>query len=190
VGLFKKYILKFLCIYLCFTFLFGEEKISEISYIDYTFLNNKESQFNLGYRSGGYYSYSIDKFISDNLIGSAKVSVIDLDHFDLLNQLTFKFLNKKYPLSIFLGYNYFSTDSKSFSWINFSLAVEFIYKNKYLSAFGLSNNISKFDFFDGRVRYFCELRRILSNDTSLSFGFNFNPKNLIVNKTIELNIEI
>jgi len=190
VGLFNKNTLKFLCINLCFTILFGDEKISEIPCIDYTFLKNKESQLNLGYSSGGLYSYSIDKYISDNLIGSAKVSVIDLENFDLLNQLTFKFLNKKYPLSFVFGYNYFFTDSKSYSWINIAPVIEFIYKNKYLSAFGLDNNISEIDLLDGKVRYFCELRRILSNDTSLSFGFNFNPKNLIVNKIIELNIEL
>ena len=190
MGLFNKYILIFLCINLCFTIVLGEGKIGKIPCIDYTFLKNKESQLNLGYRLGGFYSYSIDKFISDNLIGSAKVSVIDLENFDLLNQLTFKFLNKKYPLSFFIGYNYFLIDSKSYSWINIAPVVEFIYKNKYLSAFGLDNNISEFDLLDGKVRYFCELRRILSNDTSLSFGFNFNPKNLILNKTIELNIEL
>ena len=190
MGLFNKYLLNILILSQCFTIGFGSNKISETSYIDYSFLKNKESQFNLGFRTDGIYSYSIDKFISDNLIGSAKVSIIEIDYFQLINQLTFKFLNKKYPLCIFLGYNHYYTDVKSYSWMNIAPVVEFIYKNKYLSAFGVSYNLSETNLFDNNIRYFCEFKRIFYQDTSISIGFNLNPKNLVINKTIELNIEI
>ena len=190
MGLFNKNILNILILSQCFAIGFGNNKISEASYIDYSFLKNKESQFNLGCRSGGIYNYSIDKFISDNLIGSAKVSIIEIDYFQLINQLTFKFFNKKYPLCVFLGYNHYYTDAKSYGWMNIAPVIEFIHKNKYLSAVGVNYNLSETHLFDNNVRYFCEFKRVLYQDTSISVGFNLNPKNLVINKTIELNIEI
>ena len=106
VGLFNKYLFKIIIISSCFAIIYGNNKMSEVSNVDYSFLKNKESQFNLGYTSNGSVNYSIDKFISDNLIGSAKVSIIDVDYFQLINQFTIKFVNEKYPFSVFYADDY------------------------------------------------------------------------------------
>ena len=190
MGLFNKYLLNILILSQSITLVVGSNIISEISYMDYSFLKNKESQFSLGYKSSGMYDYSIDKFISDNLIASAKVSIIDFEQFQLINQLTFKLLNKKYPLSLFLGYNHFYTDSKLYGWINFSPFLELVYRNKYLSAFGINYNLSDSNLIDNSVRYLCQFKTMLSQKMSISIGVNFNPKTVFINRIIELNIEI
>ena len=190
VGLFNKYLFKIIIISSCFAIIYGNNKMSEVSNVDYSFLKNKESQFNLGYTSNGSLNYSIDKFISNNLIGSAKVSIIDVDYFQLINQFTIKFVNEKYPFSIFFGYNHFYKELNSNSWINFAPVVEFIYNKKYLSAFGVNYNLSGNNLFYREIIVFCEFKTILSKDSSISLGLNINPNKLLINKTIELNIEI
>lgn len=190
VGLFNKYLFKIIIVSSCLAIIYGNNKMSEVSNVDYSFLKNKESQFNLGYTSNGSVNYSIDKFISNNLIGSAKVSIIDVDYFKLINQFTLKFLSERYPFSIFFGYNHYHTELKSNSWMNFAPVVEFIYNKKYLSAFGVNYNLSGNNLFYREIIIFCEFKTILSKDSSISLGLNINPNKLLINKTIELNIEI
>ena len=92
--LFKKYFLYLIFILLNISLIVGKNNINDISFIDYSDLRNQEFQFNLGYQTDRTYIFSIDKFISHNLIASTKLSIIDLDKFKFLNQTTFQ-LSKK-----------------------------------------------------------------------------------------------
>ena len=74
--------------------------------------------------------------------------------------------------------------------VNFAPVVEFIYNKKYLSAFGVNYNLSRNNLFYREIIIFCEFKTILSKDSSISLGLNINPNKLLINKTIELNIEI
>ena len=76
MALFKRYSLSLLLLILNISLIIGEDDINNISFIDYSYLKNQEFQLNLGYQTDNIYFFSIDKFISHNLIASTKLSII------------------------------------------------------------------------------------------------------------------
>ena len=111
---------------------------------DYSHLNNQEFQLNLGYQTDNIYILSIDKFVSHNLIASTKLSIINVDDFEFLNQTTFQLSRKNSPLSLLFSYNYFFKHTERYNWIDLGPIFEFTIKDRYLSAFGFYYNIINF----------------------------------------------
>ena len=67
---------------------------------------------------------------------------------------------------------------------------EFIVKDRYLSAFGFYYNIANIDDSDNAVNYIYNVKTALRNNYFLTIAFNFNSQSLVLNKLIEINIEI
>lgn len=188
--LFKKYFLYLIFILLNISLIVGKNNINDISFIDYSDLRNQELQFNLGYQADRAYIFSIDKFISHNLIASTKLSIIDLDKFKFLNQTTFQLSKKNSPLNLFFSYNHLFENSKRSDWINLGPIFEFIVKDRYLSALGFYYNITDIDTSGNAINYIYNVKTALRNNYFLTIAFNFNSQSLVLNKLIEINIEI
>jgi len=190
VVLFKKHFLYLLFISLNISLILGEDNINNISFLDYSHLKNKEFQFNLGYQTDNIFSLSVDKFVSHNLITSTKLSVIDLDDFKFLNQITLQLSRESTPLSLLFSYNYLFKHSKTYNWIDLGSIFEFIIKDRYVSAFGFYYNITNIDSINNNINYSYNLKTTLKNNCSLMIAFNYNSQSSIMNKLIEINIEI
>ena len=190
MALFKRYSLSLLLLILNISLIIGEDDINNISFIDYSYLKNQEFQLNLGYQTDNIYFFSIDKFVSHNLIASTKLSIINLDDFEFLNQTTFQLSRKNSPLSLLFSYNYFFKHTEKYNWIDLGPIFEFTIKDRYLSAFGFYYSITNIDASDNSVNYIYNLKTILKNNCSLMIAFNYNSQSSIINKLIEINIEI
>jgi len=190
VVLFKKYFIYFSLLSLNISLIAGNNHINDFSFIDYSNLKNQESQFNLGYQSDDIYTFSIDKFISHNLIASTKLSIINSDEFEFLNQTTLQLSKKNSPLNLFFSYNYLFEKSKPYDWIDLGPIFEFIVKDKYLSAVGFYYNITSIEATNSSVNYIYNLKTALGKNYFLTIAFNFNSQSTVLNKLIEINIEI
>jgi len=190
VALFKRYSLSVLLLILNISLIIGEDDINNISFINYSYLKNQEFQLNLGYQTDNIYFFSINKFVSHNLIASTKLSIIDLDNFKFLNQTTFQLSRKNSPLRLLFSYNYLFKHSERYNWIDLGPIFEFKIKDRYLSAFGFYYSITNIDAGDNSVNYVYNLKTILKNNCSLMIAFNYNSQSSIINKLIEINIEI
>ena len=187
MALFKRYSLSLLLLILNISLIIGEDDINNISFIDYSYLKNQEFQLNLGYQTDNIYFFSIDKFISHNLIASTKLSIINVDDFEFLNQTTLQLSRKNSPLSLLFSYNYFFKHTEKYNWIDLGPIFEFTIKDRYLSAFGFYYSITDID---ASVNYIYNLKTILKNNCSLMIAFNYNSQSSIINKLIEISIEI
>ena len=102
----------------------------------------------------------------------------------------FQLSRKNSPLSLLFSCNYFFKHSERYNWIDLGPIFEFTIKDRYLSAFGFYYSITNIDASDNSVNYVYNLKTILKNNCSLIIAFNYNSQSSIINKLIEINIEI
>ena len=191
MGLFKKNLIFFILFSFFFCFTNNQNKIKQLSILDYSPLSSHEFQFGFGFQNNNIYT-SIDKMISQNLIGSFKLFKLNSSDIELFNQNTLLFSSDKTQLNFIITINYLINHSEVDRWLNSGIIFDLLDENKrFIPSLG-----AYYDFFDiedlsnNRLNYFFNIKSKINNSYSFIMSSSFNSFNKIINYNMEINLEI
>ncbi len=190
MELFKGIFIRIFSVLICISFVYCEESIDELLIIDYSYVMDREFQFNIGSDLIKTNDFSMDKYISHNLISSVKISILKPNQFKIISQFSLKFIKSNFPINFLIGYNNFSNKFQSFNWFNIGSAIDLEYNKKVFYSFGIYYNTSNKNIINSSRRCFMSLGIKLLKGISSSILFNYNPDTRYLNKNIEFNIQI
>ncbi len=116
---FKGIFIRIFSVLICISFVCCEENIDELLIIDYSSVIDREFQFSIGSDLIKTNNFSIDKYISHNLISSVKISILQPNQFKTISQFSLKFIKSNFPINFLIGYNNFSDKLESSNWLNY-----------------------------------------------------------------------
>jgi len=190
VVLFKDTFFIIFSVLIYVSFVCCEESIDELLIIDYSSVMDREFQFSIGSNLMKTNDFSIDKYISHNLISSVKISILQPNQFKIISQFSLKFIKSNFPINFLIGYNNFSHRLQSSNWLNIGSGIDLEYNKKVFCSFGIYYNTSNKNIFNSSGRCFVSLGLKLLKGISSSILFNYNPDSRNLNKNIEFNIQI
>jgi len=190
VELFKGIFIGIFSVLICISLVYCEENIDELLIINYPQVMDREFQFSISSDLIKTNDFSMDKYISHNLISSVKISILKPNQFKIINQFSLKFIKSNFPINFLIGYNNFSSKLQSFNWINIGSAINLEYNKIFFYSFGIYYNTSNKNIINSSGRCFMSVGLKLLKGISSSILFNYNPDTRYLNKNIEFNIQI
>lgn len=187
---FKGIFIRIFSVLICISFVCCEENIDELLIIDYSSVIDREFQFSIGSDLIRTNNFSIDKYISHNLISSVKISILQPNQFKIISQFSLKFIKSNFPINFLIGYNNFSDKLQSSNWLNIGSGIDLEYNKKVFCSFGIYYNTSNKNTFNSSDRCFVSFGLKLLKGISSSILFNYNLDTRYLNKNIEFNIQI
>ena len=190
MELFKGKHIRIFSVLICISFFYCQESIDKLLIIDNSYAMNREFQYSIGSDLIKTNDFSIDKYISHNLISSFKISILQPKEFKIISQFSLKFIKSNFPFNFLIGYNNFSNKLQSFNWLNIGPGVDLELNKKVFCSFGIYFNTSNQNIINDNERYFLLFGLKLFENISSSILFNYNPHARFLNKNIEFNIQI
>tara|TARA_Y100000996_G_scaffold367418_1_gene313275 strand:+ start:283 stop:855 length:573 start_codon:yes stop_codon:yes gene_type:complete len=190
VESFKELFIRIFSILTCLSFICSQDNIDKLLIIDYSKVIDREFQFSIGSNMNRISDFSIDKYVSHNLIASTKISTLNPNQFKIISQFSLKFINSSLPLNFLIGYSKFSNKLQSFNWMHFGSVIDIKFNENLFYSFGMYYNDSNKNIITSNTRFFISFGLKLFKRLSSSILFNYNPQTAYINKNIEINIHI
>ena len=187
---FKDLLIRIYAILICLSFIYCQDSLDKSLIIDYSNVIDREFQFSIGSNINRISDFSIDKYVSHNLIASTKISTLDPKQFEIISQFSLKLINSSLPLNFLIGYNAFSNKLQSFNWMHFGSVIDFKFNENLFYSLGIYYNDSNKNIITSNTRFFMSFGLKLFKHLSSSILLNYNPQTSHINKNIEINIHI
>ena len=106
---FKDLLIRIYSVLICLSFISCQDSLDKSLIIDYSNVIDREFQFSIGSNLNRISDFSIDKYVSHNLIASTKISTLNPKQFEIISQFSLKLINGSLPLNflIFTKKNFF-----------------------------------------------------------------------------------
>ena len=199
VELFKKYQINsiIIALHISLVFMLDEniDNIINFSYIDFSTINNSEFQFNVGLQSNnlvkGFYYFSVDKLLSNNLVGSIKISKYERQNTEIYNQNTLSLIPENSLLQFFIGINYISVHQRISKWINYGILLNYDInsKNSLVSGMYIDTLNHNNELWNSLNYYLCAKFSLNKKIINL-LSIKYNPYYSIINQSLELSISL
>ena len=181
-----------------FVFLLSNDihSIHNLSMLDFCKMQDSEAQMSLGFQKNhtiNSYYLSMDKIISHNLIGAARISLLRYDELEIYSQNSLISNFKYNPLDFIISINYLSNDFKINKW----LTIGCIY-NLFKRYYSFNYNFFIGTYYDVGINnedkdnfnYYMRIEKQISKYILASLSSRYNSSFNQFNNNFELIIKI